>query len=126
MTKKILLVDDERIVIKSITALLEKEGYQVESAGCAEEAMAKIKSNAFSLLICDIRLLGKNGIELVKEIRGYLESAGKPLIPEILITGYANIDCYQEASGLRVSAYIYKPFDNYDLILAVKKALKTG
>ncbi len=120
MKKKILVVDDEKIVLVSIKKLLEKEGYQVVISESAKDALNEIKNSNFSLLICDIRLSGEDGIELIKKIRNYLQNAGRGKIPEILITGYADINRYQEAAGLGINDYLHKPFDNKDLIFAVK------
>ena len=120
---KILVVDDERIVLISIKKLLEKEGYQVQLSESAKDALEKVKNNEFSLIICDIRLPGEDGIELIKKIRKHLKDNGKSEIPEILITGYADIARYQEAVDLGIKDYIHKPFDNKNLIFAVKSFL---
>jgi len=123
MAKKILVVDDEKMVLVSIKKLLEKEGYQVFTSESAKQALEEVKNNDFSLLICDIRMPGEDGIELIKKIRKHLKDTGKNEMPEILITGYADIARYQEAVDLGIKDYIHKPFDNKDLILAVKSFL---
>lgn len=123
MEKKILVIDDEKIVLTSIRKLLEKEGYQVETSENPEDALAKVKNGSFSLIICDIRLPGQDGIELIKKIRKYLREEGREKIPEILITGYADIARYQEAVSLGISDYLHKPFDNQDLLFTVKAYL---
>ncbi len=120
---KILVVDDERIVLTSIKKLLEKEGYQVQVSESAKDALTKVKSDDFSLIICDVRLPGEDGIELIKKIRKHLKDNGKSEIPEILVTGYADIARYQEAADLGIKDYIHKPFDNKNLIFAVKSFL---
>lgn len=120
MKKKILVVDDEKIVLLSIKKLLEKEGYRVETSLSAKDALDKIKSGDFSLIVCDIKLPGEDGIEFIKQVRSYLKSKKRERIPEILITGYADIHRYQEAASLGINNYLHKPFDNQDLIFAVK------
>lgn len=120
MKIKILLVDDEKIVLKSLAKVLEKEGYEVKTASSAKEALFLVKSQDFSLLISDLRLPDKNGIELVREIRAYCSKKGKTKLNEILISGYADIDYYQQASDLNIKSYLHKPFDNKDLIQAVR------
>jgi response regulator RpfG family c-di-GMP phosphodiesterase len=62
-----------------------------------------------------------DGIETVRLIRDYLKKSNKNLIPEILITGYADLEKYNKAMELKVVDYIYKPFDRADFLLAIKK-----
>lgn len=123
MAKKILLVDDETIVIKSLSRLLEKEGYQVVSAASAQEALMRFEDIDFSLIISDIRMPGKNGLELIKEAQAHRKNAEKNKIPAILITGYADMACQQKDWRPLVEACLYKPFDSKELIEAVKRAL---
>lgn len=123
MKKNILIIDDEKIVLTSIKKILEKEGFEIFLAADADEALSRVKTTEFSLIICDIRLPGQNGIELIKKIRRRLQAAGKDKIPEVLITGYADAERYQEAINLGITDYFHKPFDNKELIEAVKKAI---
>jgi len=71
-----------------------------------------------------VRMPGKDGIETIKEIRKTLAAAGKKHVPEILITGYADREKYDEAMSLEVADYIFKPFDNIDLLRLVEKNIK--
>ena len=121
MAKKILVIDDEPLVIKSLGRLLKNSGYDVVVTASAKEALEKIKETDFDLIISDVRMPGTNGIEAIKEIRGHLESANKSKIPEIFITGYADDNYYNEAVKLKVADYIYKPFDTKDLLEAIRK-----
>ncbi len=118
MTKSILVIDDEGLVTTSLKQLLKKAGYNVDIANNAQTAMNKVKENDFDLIISDIRMPKINGVEVVKEIRAYLRHAGKPSVPEILITGYADKEVFEEAQKLKVADYIYKPFNINDLSLA--------
>jgi len=123
MPKKILIVDDEEIVTKSLLRLLNKEGYDTTVTKTGKEAIAKVKDKDFDLIICDVRMPEMNGIETIKEIRNYLEKEDKKPIPEVLITGYADPDKYQMAMDLEVTDYLYKPFDNNEFLKIVKKAI---
>ncbi len=121
MKKKILLIDDEELVIKSLLRLLSVEGYEVVVAKSGVEATEKVKQADFDLIISDVRMPGLNGIETIEQIRDYLKRLNKKTIPEILITGYADIDKYEKAMDLKVVDYLYKPFDISDLLSLVKK-----
>ena len=123
MSKKILVIDDEELVTTSLKNLLKKQGYFVVVAQSHQEAMEKIKENTFDLIISDIRMPGKDGIDTIQDIRQYLFENNKKLIPEILITGFSDENRYKKALELEVKAYIKKPFNIQDLLEAVKEAL---
>lgn len=123
MTKKILVIDDEEIVTKSLLKLLDKEGYNTTVAKSGREALEKVKEKDFDLIIADVRMPEMDGIETVKEIRSYLERQDKKSIPEVLITGYADLDKYQSAMDLEVVDYLYKPFDNEEFLKVIKKTI---
>ena len=123
MTKKILVIDDEELVSKSLKKLLKKEGYDAKVAKSGLEAMDQIKENDFNLIVSDIRMPDINGIEIVKKIRKYLKQNGKQPVPEILITGYASNENMEEAKKLKVADYIYKPFNIRDFLDVVKRHL---
>ncbi len=123
MKGKILVIDDEELVIKTIERLLSKEGYDVISVRNGQEAIRKVGEMDFDLLITDIRMPGMNGIETIRQIRNQLKIKGKPQIPEICITGFANNELNRQARELGVVGYIYKPFDLGDFLFCVKKNL---
>jgi len=122
--KYILIIDDDELVIKSLSRFLEKKGYNTEVALTAAEAMEKIKKQDFNLIISDVRMPEVDGIEAIKNIRAYLKDAGKEPVPEIFITGYADEESHRRAMELNVADYIYKPFGVMDFIKAVKKNIK--
>lgn len=124
MAKKILVIDDEELVIESLKRLLKREGYNVTISKNGKEAMEKIKEEDFDLIISDIRIPEIDGVEIVKNIREYLKQKGKKSIPEILITGYSSDEIFKQAKELKVADFIYKPFDIRDLLEIVKKNLK--
>jgi len=124
MPKRILVIDDEQLVRESLKILLKKKGYDVFIAQNYQEAMDNVKENEFDLIISDIRMAGRDGIEIVKSIRSYMAENKKKMIPEILITGYAREDKYQDAIELGVQAYILKPFDIKEFLDSVQETLK--
>ena len=126
MPKKILLIDDDVLVLKSTGSLLERQGYQVTRAKNCEEAIQCINSANFDLIISDIRMPGNDGIATVKKIKEKLTSSSQSLPPFILITGYASEEAPIQAIKLRASDYVLKPFDNDLLVSSIKKALESA
>lgn len=123
MAKRILVIDDERLITVSLRKILEKDGYQVETARGAPEALQKIRQDPFDLVISDIRMPEINGIEVIKLIRQALQETGRPAIPEILITGFADDKTMAKAGELEVADYIHKPFNVKDFLETVKRVL---
>ncbi|MBU2044631.1 MAG: response regulator [Candidatus Omnitrophica bacterium] len=123
MPKSILIIEDEQLITKSLSRLLKKEGYNVAITNSGREALEKIRNEDFDLIVSDIRMPDLDGIETIKEIRKYLAGCQKPAVPEVLITGYADEEKYQQALELKVADYIYKPFDISDFLEAVKRNL---
>lgn len=115
--KKILVVDDEELLIKSMNRLLEKQGYQVYSTKSSADAEILMEEEVFDLVICDIRMPGKSGVELMETARK------KRPVPVIFITGFADPDSEAAARRLEPAAYIFKPFDVQEIFEAVKKVL---
>ena len=122
--KRILLVDDDQMVLKTITKLLSAYGYAVEPVESGEEALEKIKHSDFDLLITDIRMPGINGIETIKRIRELNTNTTKSGMPEIVITGYADTAIEEEARSIGITDYMYKPFVTSDFIKAVEQKLE--
>lgn len=118
MTKKILVIDDDKMVGKSLEKLLTSMGYVPIVVDSGEAAISYIKDNDCALIISDIRMPKIDGINTIKTIRQL-----KPSIPEILITGYADSESYKEAQKLKVVNFIYKPFDIKQITQAINKAL---
>ena len=121
MAKKILLIDDEGLVRRSLVKLLLKEGFEVISCESGEEAVAKIQNERFQLIVCDVRMPALDGVETLKKIRSFLEANKLEPIPEILMTGYADQNVAAEAEAMKVAEYIYKPFDLRDFLKCIRK-----
>ena len=77
----------------------------------------------FDLILCDIRMPGKNGVETVREIRAVQRASGKPESPVIFLTGFADPRLESDAQVLNPAAYIYKPFDTTKLIELIQSTL---
>ena len=121
MQRKILLVDDDPLVLKTTAKLLEKEGYQVLPVNGSAAAMEAIGTNEFDLILSDIRMPGKNGVEAANEIQETLLAAGKRDLPIVFITGYAEFGVQLKANF--VGEVLYKPVDNDRLLATIRDYL---
>ncbi|UNC90633.1 response regulator transcription factor [Candidatus Contubernalis alkaliaceticus] len=114
MSKKVLLVDDEKTLVKALTFNLEKEGYQVIPAFDGEEALQLVETENPDLIILDLMLPGVDGFEVCRRVRKSLD------IPIIMLT--AKGDDIDKILGLELGAddYITKPFNPRELLARVK------
>lgn len=116
---RVLLVDDELNVQKSVTDVLEKSNYVCISATDGDSALDKLQNDEFDLILLDIMLPGKTGMELIPDIK---HSA--PDTPLIMITGNAVINDAVKAIKMGAFNYIRKPFNAKELVLSVEKAIE--
>lgn len=124
MPKKILVIDDEELIIRSLSRLLEKNGYEVFIAKNGHDAIVMSEEEDFDLILADIRMPGINGIEAVKQICENRAKTKLKKIPIIFITGYADELSEEAAKTLTPAAYMYKPFDIEELVAKIRWALK--
>lgn len=124
MAKKILVIDDEELIIRSLRKLLEKDGFIVFVAKNGQDAVVISEEEKFDLIIADIRMPGLNGVETVQSIYEVLGSQKLKKTPVIFITGYADEGMEEKAEKLKPIAYIYKPFDIKELVDKVKEVLR--
>jgi len=118
--EKILLVDTEKNVLTTYQALLEEEGYQVETATSEKEALEKLSCKSFAVLITEFYLKGKNTTTLVKHVKRYY-----PEIYIIMSTAVSlSSDTYEEIINAGVDDYFTKPFSSRGLLINIKKGLK--
>lgn len=123
MKKKVLVIDDEELLTRTFARLLEKKNYEVLLASRPEDALVMAEEEDFDLILCDIRMPGKNGVETVREIYGLLQKRGKEPAPVIFLTGFADPRLEKEAQTLHPVAYLFKPFDANELLEVVKSAV---
>lgn len=120
----ILLVDDDPLVLKTLSRFLVSRNFRVEAAQSGEEALEKAGKFNFDLLITDMKMPGIDGIGTIKGIRQIRSKGNKPPIPEIIITGYIDTKAQTEAESLGITDYLYKPFIISDFIQTVKEKLE--
>ncbi|MFX0080013.1 MAG: sigma-54-dependent transcriptional regulator, partial [Candidatus Hermodarchaeota archaeon] len=114
----ILVVDDDRNVCKVLKGLLEKAGFNVLAAYDVDTAMPIIDERDLDLIITDLKMPGKSGMDLLT-----LSQVRKPAVPVIMITAYGNIEAAVSAIKKGAYDFITKPFDESELLNVIKKAL---
>jgi DNA-binding NtrC family response regulator len=117
--EKILVVDDEKNVRVLFERILAKEGYEVECAASGSEAIDKLASNSFDLVVTDLKMDGIDGLDLIRKGKRTNQA-----IPFILISGYGTAQTAVSAAQEGADVYLMKPIDMTDLKLAVKRALR--
>jgi DNA-binding response OmpR family regulator len=117
-TKKILVVDDEKGICENVQKILAKNNYEVTQALSAQDALEKMAEASYSLLISDIVMPEKNGLELLKLVKEQW-----PLTKVIMMTAYASTDTAMKAIRLGALDYIPKPFTPKEIRDTVEKAL---
>lgn len=120
MNRRLLVVDDEAILLKAIAATLRAEGYEVMTARNAREALVNVNQTTPDLIVSDIRMPGMDGFELARILRSNARTA---LIPIIFLT--AKGERKDRIAGFRsgVDAYLVKPFDPDELLAVVSGIL---
>mgnify|MGYP001560294883 CR=1 FL=1 len=119
MKKSILIVDDEKNILKVISASLKIERYDVETAKSAEEAVSKFDRGNFDLVISDYRLPGMNGVELLAHVKG-----NDPDIPFLILTAHGTIEKAVEAMKRGAYSYLTKPINMDSLIILAREAIE--
>jgi CheY-like chemotaxis protein len=117
----ILLIDDDPLVLRSLEKALAQNGYQVLAADGYAAAMTAIQGKDFNLILSDIRMPDKNGVDTAKEIQGCLIASGKKDIPIIFITGYSGDEV--ELQAPLVGETLYKPIDVERLLTVIRDYL---
>src|SRR5437667_7235657 len=113
MGKNILIVDDDRGILRSFKDILEPQGYSVDTAETALEAVEKSKAHPYNLAIIDIKLRDIEGTDLLARVHEILPRARK-----IMITGYPSLENAVDSVNFQADAYIIKPV-NPDKFLKV-------
>ena len=114
--KKILIIDDDKIVLESMTKLFIRDNWNVDICQNGQEGLEKVKNSQYDCILCDVRMPGFTGTQVLSKIR---ELEEKKLIDKqhvIFMTGYADEDAPIEAFRLGAYQYIHKPFDIKDVL----------
>jgi two-component system nitrogen regulation response regulator NtrX len=120
-TRRILVVDDEENIGRSLRMILEREGYQVNAVGSAAEARAFPERARIDLFLMDVRLPDANGIDLLRELQ-----TAEIAAPVIMISGHGTIADAVEATRAGAFDFLEKPLGRDRVMVAVKNALEQG
>ena len=115
----ILVIDDEAEIREGLELLLKTEGYQVAMADTGQSGLMRLGEQPFDLLLLDVSLPDRNGIELLKDIRRQ-----NPYLPIVLITAYGSIEMARAAFKSGAMDYITKPWSNDELLAQVAQAVE--
>jgi DNA-binding NtrC family response regulator len=121
MQGRVLVVDDEKAMVLALKGLLTKEGYQVDTAGSGEEALRKIETGNFHLVITDLSMDGVGGMQVLERGRSI-----DPDLAVIMITAYGSEKIAVQAMKLGAVDYVPKPFDNDELRVVVRRVMETA
>ena len=123
MSQKILIIEDEPDIRKTLEYNITREGYEVISASSLSEGRQKLESDSFTLLLLDLMLPDGSGLDLFRELK---QDKSLSTMPVIIIT--AKDDEVDKVVGFELGAddYVTKPFSVRELILRVKAVLKRG
>jgi DNA-binding NtrC family response regulator len=114
----VLIIDDEAEIRESLRTLLEIEGYEVDAAASGEEGLARIGERAFDLILLDLALPDRNGLDLLAEVREQNAS-----LAVIMITAYGTVENAVRAMQSGAVNFIQKPWDNEKLVADVRAAV---
>ena len=115
----ILVIDDQEGIRKSFSAILEKEGYEVDAVATGQEAIKRSKSRIYNLALVDLRLPDMDGIQLLTTMRDT-----SPKMVKIIVTGYPSMENAIEAVNRGADAYIVKPFTMETLLRTIEEHLR--
>jgi DNA-binding NtrC family response regulator len=116
---KILVVDDDAIVIKSCRRILESEGFEVSTVPSAEQALEAVKNSDFDLLLIDVKMPERDGMYLLREIK-----KNWPEMPSIVMSGYPTPETIADVLRLGASLFIPKPFRPDELMKSVRQVIQ--
>jgi DNA-binding NtrC family response regulator len=118
MIMKILVIDDEAVVLDSCKKILSSEGFEVMLVPTVDDALTLLEQDGFSLLLIDIKMPRRDGLSLMDVLRERGER-----IPIVVMSGYQTAETIEEATRRGADAFIPKPFTPDELLNAVRGAI---
>jgi two-component system, NtrC family, nitrogen regulation response regulator NtrX len=115
---KILVIDDERSIRNTLKDILEYEKYEVDLAEDGAKGLEKVKHTEYDIVLCDIKMPGMDGIEVLEQMSGVA-----PDTPVVMISGHGNIDTAVESIKKGAFDFIEKPLDLNRLLITIRNAM---
>src|SRR6202140_893806 len=117
-TGSVLIIDDEAEIRESLQTLLEMEGFEVDTAVSGEDGLSQMADRPFDLVLLDLTLPGRNGMEILSEIHSH-----DARLPVIMITAYGTVENAVRAMQSGAANFVQKPWDNEKLLADVRAAV---
>jgi len=116
--KKVLAIDDERIVLDSISKILKEENFAVEVSLRGREGLEWATQKDYDIVLTDLRMPDIGGMRILRDVK-----RAKPAIPVVMITGFGTVKSAVQAMKLGATEYLEKPFSPDELVKTVNSAL---
>ncbi len=113
---KVLVVDDDQQVCKTVTMMLQEHGYMVQSFNNPRQALQAVRKKPFDIALVDIKMPDLNGLELIERLKG-----DDPRVAVVVMTAYPDVQSAAETMRLGSRDYITKPFREEQLLAAVER-----
>ena len=117
--KRILLVDDDELILDTYRRILERNGFHVDTASTGEQAKEQLEKSTYDLLLVDIVLPDTHGDRLILDLR-----LNDNNVPVIVITGFSSYEKSLDTMGLKISDILLKPIDPDELIKSINDVFK--
>jgi DNA-binding NtrC family response regulator len=116
---RVLVVDDEAIACRRLKTALEKHGYSVETCPSGTDALVRLRTERFDVVVTDIRMDDVDGLQVLDMVQ-----KTHPSTKTILITGYATVEVAREALAKGAFDFVAKPFQPRDLRAIIERAMR--
>lgn len=117
--KKIIVIDDDKSILRTFTRILQKVGYEIDVAETGKEAIEKVEGRQYDLALVDIRLPDMDGTELLAKLKKQFQNTVK-----IMITGFPSLETGVKALDEGADAYLVKPVKPQELLALLDEKLK--
>ena len=120
-TTRVIVIDDEQIVLDSVSRILTEDAYEVDTSLSGIQGLKKALEGDYDVVLTDIRMPDIGGMRVLRDVK-----RAKPALPVVIITGYATVRSAVQAMRLGAADYLEKPFTPEQLLKAVNAALETA
>jgi two-component system response regulator AtoC len=119
-TKTILVVDDDKSILRTFTRILQKNGYEIDAVETGKEAIEKADMHHYDLALVDIKLPDMDGTDLLAKMKEPLQNTVK-----IMVTGFPSVESGVKALDEGADAYLVKPVKPEELLMLIEEKLKS-
>ena len=120
MVDTLLIIDDDRTNCRLITSIFSAEGMEVAVAHDGQAGIDRVITNPPDVLLLDLRMPGLDGLEVLAKLKQEV-----PALPVVMLTGHQDVKSAVRATQLGAFDYVTKPFINEELVVVVRRALRT-